>query len=932
MEYKFINPDAPLGKLTKRYLREVSGVKRLTKSSIENFIFANNLLYEEQQNKKKDLKKQQKKDLKKKFIKNNVNTFNFKDADESILEFIKVFKQYQGKDIVVDVVDNNNKKVETYNHKIGNTNKEFNNWFEKEAKFIYFYPTNNCVYSRNPDAILYIYKANLVDKISYNKYIQYFKDANNGKCVFNPIRDWAISKYENAVEKKNTDSKCRYKKVLNGLDELEEKYINGVDENNIAEVCNKLQIDINIEKPLCDIKFIECKSTKKALKKFRYLNTRLNHIETINEYVINDTPIEKTRKQLKELKQNLEENNIYHTFNRDLYGLSKINTLDAVYSLKNEMKECFNNFEIDNELINCKIDDIDDKELSKFINDGTHYNGTIDFKNIFDYNVEKSYHIDMKKAYANFDKCKFYEGFLGKITDFRFTNKIQGVGLYLIYDLKIPNGNFKMYNDKMKIYKDDNVYTSFELKFLDSLGCSYRIVGGCWGVKPLDFRFNNDMLNGKTEDGHSYYALWTGKSDSHFLYSKTWINGDYNFACCITENTTGIVDKYENNEICIKYNKKHNYHLGHITAFITAYQRLNVLEQLLNIDYDNIIRVCVDGIYTIKEVTKCYNAFRPKNDKEDKTFANVAGDNYISNLNENNNDKIYFAGATYRKNNKKELHIGAGGNGKTHRNLTDKGFIKLLYVSPSWKLARNKQNEYGCNVSVWARLISEDIEVINFIKRYSNVLLVDEVSMMSEGQKNKIFEMYGDMKIIFCGDLGFQLSSFLGEEMKPIGFDEIITNDINYRCKDEKLLGLLNDLRLFISYDRNCYEINDFVMTQFKKYNRIISKEELQKKYDVKDMILSGTNETKDVYTEMFKDIQKYYCKENNRLFCNGDIVIGKEPECKNELRHAYTTHSIQGETAYYNLFIDASKMFDARMFYTALSRAKTLEQIFIIQ
>ena len=50
------------------------------------------------------------------------------------------------------------------------------------------------------------------------------------------------------------------------------------------------------------------------------------------------------------------------------------------------------------------------------------------------------------------------------------------------------------------------------------------------------------------------------------------------------------------------------------------------------------------------------------------------------------------------------------------------------------------------------------------------------------------------------------------------------------------------------------------------------------------------------------------------------------------EIRHAFTTHSIQGETATDKLFIDSSKMFDTRMFYTAISRAKTIEQIYIIK
>jgi hypothetical protein len=73
-----------------------------------------------------------------------------------------------------------------------------------------------------------------------------------------------------------------------------------------------------------------------------------------------------------------------------------------VYALKNEMSEVLSKFEIDNNLINCKIDDIDDKDLSKFVNQGTHYNATTDFKNVVDFNTNDVFHIDITKAYANF--------------------------------------------------------------------------------------------------------------------------------------------------------------------------------------------------------------------------------------------------------------------------------------------------------------------------------------------------------------------------------------------------------------------------------------------------------------------------------------------------------------------------------------------------
>ena len=65
----------------------------------------------------------------------------------------------------------------------------------------------------------------------------------------------------------------------------------------------------------------------------------------------------------------------------------------------------------------------------------------------------------------------------------------------------------------------------------------------------------------------------------------------------------------------------------------------------------------------------------------------------------------------------------------------------------------------------------------------------------------------------------------------------------------------------------------------------------------------------------------------------NGDIVFSeKKPEGVNsDIRHHFTTHSIQGETIERRIFIDISKMFDSRMFYTAISRVRRLEQIYLV-
>jgi len=322
--------------------------------------------------------------------------------------------------------------------------------------------------------------------------------------------------------------------------------------------------------------------------------------------------------------------------------------------------------------------------------------------------------------------------------------------------------------------------------------------------------------------------------------------------------------------------------------------------------------------------------FRDKTD--DMTFRNRACDSYV--------DKacikdLTYDGDEYREHYAKELHLGEDGSGKTHFNCNDHGLVRVMFLAPSWKLARCKKNETGINCCVWARALNTDPEKISYIKSNANVLIVDEISMLSENQKQQFFKVYEDMKIIMCGDLGYQLPCIEGEEANDSGFDNIVKHNKDYRCTDGRLKHVKNMLRKMIENDEHKNTINSWVVETFKQMNRYITVDELVRKYTINDMILSGTNEVKDYYTKMFAgkfEQDKYYVMENNRLYCNGDVIIGEKPEnCKCEVRHCFTTHSIQGETALCNLFIDSSKMFDSRMFYTAISRAKSIDQIFII-
>lgn len=771
-----------------------------------------------------------------------------------------------------------------------------------------------------------------------NPVVQNFNDGIK-HCILYPIKNWAKGCFESS---KSATSKKRYTKILSDIDGLIVEYKEGVPEAHIQKICELLQIDIKVDLPL-DINepFIYCKSSKKRLKLFEFINTRLDHVD-LNEVVLKEHIKNITRDEMYELKNELDSKDEYYIYQKDMRGISSLTTFNGRYTINSEYHNTVCDFEESVGFDYCKLDDVLDSQLSTFIKYGTHYNATVDFKDIYPFtkNVDVVKHIDMEQAYANFHKCKWYEGFLGKITDFRKTDKIVAVGLYLVEEFHFKSSKCKKYNDIMRMYQKNNVYGSPELKMLSSLGVTYKIKAGCWGVKPFDFSFNDDMRTKKDSDGIRYYARWTGGCDQHKLEKSFYMKGDYELFQNIRNYVSnGTVRWVGVDEGCISYTKEHNHHLGHITSFITMYQRISVIEQLLEMDITKIIRVCVDGIYYTEHSFKLCNVFRYKKDCH---FGNEPSDRYISNI----NDTIEMEFADKREHYAKELHIGAGGTGKTHKALTDKGLIRVLYVAPSRKLVRKKNVDYSITCDVLTNLIVNDVEKYDKIARYFNVLVLDEVSMYSETSKEAIFKRFESHKLIFCGDIGFQLPTWEGEPITSNGFDMVLNHTENYRIKCDELNKLCDLLRTLIRTGimKNCIETDSYrsiINTKVEKFfidrNRMIDIDELKELYDIKDYILVGTKDVGMEYTNMFKgkfSEEKYYVMKNTSEYSNGDIVYSKEKptESNIEIRHHYTTHSIQGETIESKIFIDCSNMFDSRMFYTAISRAVYLHQIYLVK
>jgi hypothetical protein len=736
-------------------------------------------------------------------------------------------------------------------------------------------------------------------------------------CVIKPMLDWAMSCLEKATGR---SSKFEYNKIIGTLNEMIETYKLGVTEPDLHTICSRVPVDITIVKPLSHETLYTVKCSKKARKHFKFINVHLNHVE---QYVNTNIVEHKTRPELHEIQKQLNESNTYYTYTKDGINISSISTPERTYSLSNEYFEFCKEWETKVGLDVCYLDDVKQKDLSEFVRCGVHYNKTIDFQCSNPWNVNSEefigmpYHIDMEKAYIQYKKCNSYIGFPSKLVEFRKTNKIEGIGYYQIQNVVIFNLVLDNLNNIMQVYFD-GIYPSSDLKFL-AQHATFEIVAGAWAIETLNFDMTDQFFTEKY-DNVTGYAKYIGCCSRNEPRKRIWMRGDKTMAQLV-QQSEGRLENYSNGEICLSFDKGYNYHLSQLSGFITSYQRIQVLEQLMTIEYDNLIHVYIDGIYT-KTKVEFVQPFREKPDEIH--FGNAPSDMYITHSNYEENIPEAREFHPY------ELHKGPGGTGKTHKNLKDTGLIKPLYVAISHKLTTNKRLEYEIQTEVLANLLSTDPKKISDIKKKANSIIVDECSMMTERQKNYILKTYSECKIIFCGDVGYQAPPWEGDEMNGDGLHCIEYNK-NYRCTCPVLALVLSNLRSLIKEKVHAGMTDTMANEYIQKQFPIVTEDELKQIYKVDDMILSHTNVVKDKYKEMFPD-DKWYVTVNTREYCNGQIVIGEKPNTTCEKRHCFTVHSIQGETAQANLFINLEKKMPIRLLYTALSRARTASQIFILK
>ena len=308
---------------------------------------------------------------------------------------------------------------------------------------------------------------------------------------------------------------------------------------------------------------------------------------------------------------------------------------------------------------------------------------------------------------------------------------------------------------------------------------------------------------------------------------------------------------------------------------------------------------------------------------------------------------------------------GAGGSGKTHSILNSSNFNhkSLIFSSSCWDLIQQKCIEKPDILGLTCQKLSgnnngqksQKFETGNY-----KYIVVDEATLIDDKSLKLIINQNKNKFVIVMGDIdydGFYYQCSISSNIFKPSKNKVqyIQYNKTYRFNEE-LNNKLKDLRTLMKTTRLCHAafaendssiIYDYVKKEFK--DNFKNKEDIKFNKDYH----TGISCLKSIYDDdNICKLSKSYIKSNNINDYNiyikttnfnkgefrGRIHDKKETYTNYEAGVFKTIHSFQGrelkkdtETEKYKIIINFNSLFDSNLLYTALSRARTVEQIIII-
>ena len=800
-------------------------------------------------------------------------------------------------------------------------------------------------------------------KFKYNErdMNQIFKDSDTGACFYDGIINYLELKPDNK----------KAKAIINKLVKNEEKYKKGYTLDEINIFCQEFKISVIIRDLIAgsDIKINE---NKFNIFRIEFLNTKYNHIDLLSNQYKNIEEVEEEK--YNEIKEN---ENFY------IESFGKLTTLTNTYTRKkSDFENVFTNWVNKNNIKNYEI--FTNSETYELLNKYDYNIHSFGYYSKFTGNENDYKEIDMRKAYYNYnDKNynKFYMGLCSgsfincsckgyNVDTFKkqIENKIIG-----FYQIKITKHLKNSFNLEKLGFGINTVHVLFsptilllldylEFDFLNaSISPSIHLKNDKGFIKEEKDK-DGEQIH-KTDGGTKYFTKACGclfkESNDINIIVKPLKNDDkfyktfYNKKYSVYRDDKGLYNISIDNP-----NKKSKIHLIY---GIHAYTTTIILNDLLKMDLKNVLGVKLDSIVVKKDYEYKYdeNIYKIKVAKSIKGFYSLdyefgEGEEeesvpYKQSLFEDDNilfKKIFTP--TNEHLYKKLVYFGGiGGSGKSYTILNNLDNRNILFTCRSWDLIQFQQNNkpdiIGLSIpKITGKMKGQKVErIINNNIRY---IVIDEMTMSDKEEINDILKLYPGCWVFMLGDIsedGFPYQCTINEHQiyKPNEKTQYIKFTKTYRF-DEELNNKLNLLRA------NQYENKDKpnrIKLHYKYFKELFS----DRFFDVKDINFNSDdvgisthddtkkeNKLTKYFIENKKAEEQYFIKSTNlnKNQLRGQKLEEKPTHSNFENKLFKTIHSFQGKelTLKNKIIIFVGALFDYSIFYTAVSRARRTDQIYI--
>ena len=746
---------------------------------------------------------------------------------------------------------------------------------------------------------------------------QKFRDGGEKHCVIEPIYNLFMSQAANSV---SIESRKKLERTAKQIKKYEEIYPDGVPEDDMHIIGKAARMCIII----FDILGNEIKRFNSSSSRYiRFTNTRINHVEYGN-LCLDLKPTQVTQEELNQIVYEHDRDNIFYLIRSNEDNDFMIKSIRGCWSVYNPENDILTEFSKSIDIRKCSYDALKYPEMNELILEARIVNAAptplCDNPN----DIEGANHIDLTKAYTQHKLCPYYQGFMGVIHQWRKLSITHNVADFLenhlgIFQFRVTSRNHSLLN--MFGIFTGNLYSlpSVEiLYFIREFKMTCILTAGCWGSR-YDFEYSNEMLENRR------YCIWSGKNGMQRDYNIYTFKGDEKW-CAHLKTVLGNNNVFyfsEKSLIACKVNNKVSYTRHHILAFTTSYTRINMFEIMRKIPANSLIKIMLDGLYFRGEIPDI--TIPHKHNKELKThFAFRDYWYYPSTIDVSKwpEYKKQFDGRC--------VLSGAGGTGKTHTILTDKGFINPRYIAPMHTLGMEIRDKYSVNYYTLHRFIGKGC----LSKRQESgvvpsVVLIDELTMHDGNDITKAIEMYPESLIFVAGDIdgiqwyqcrngndGMYNDLWMPQDWRYVVFEK------DYRSLDSQLRQFKLDVReqmRTVFTDGGIGDamlINEWVIANYPT----IDFDDTVTQFHTGDIWISGTHNTNKRLLE--KGVISGYLK-------NKQIVYSPEGA---EARGSFTIHSFQGLTISDKKVFISLDNFEYAMFYTAISRVRNFNQLVFVK